>query len=125
MRETLMPLTSDRLPRACMVSCRAERLLRPRPAIWGGGTPALAAHLGAITDGSVVPYGTLERTALERCAVAGLLARFHGHSHGLRGAGSADSRSIRCYFLMSLLTDPEQHITLPGDDSQAALYICL
>ena len=39
-------------------------LLRPRPATWGGGTPA---HLGGITlsDGSAVPYGTLERTALK------------------------------------------------------------
>ena len=74
-------------------------LLRPRPATWGGGTPALAAHLGAIVlaDGIPAAYGTQERTALEERAVAGLMARFQGHLHGLRlrgGAGSADSRVL-------------------------------
>ena len=109
-------------------------LLRPRPATWGGGTPALAAHLGAITlsDRSTVPYGTLERTALEDRAVAGLLAHFHGHLHGLRargGAGSADSRMLLHFHETpeaeeaQIQACDEQHITLPGDDSQAALHI--
>ena len=51
-------------------------LLRPRPATWGVGTPALAAHLGAIAlaDGTATVYGTQERTALEEHAMAGLMA---------------------------------------------------
>jgi len=61
-------------------------LLRPRPTTWGGGTPALAAHLGAIVlaDGTPAAYGTQERTAFEERAVAGLMAHFQGHLYGLR-----------------------------------------
>ena len=109
-------------------------LLRPRPATWGGGTPALAAHLGAIVlaDGIPAAYGTQERTALEERAVAGLMARFQGHLYGLRlrgGAGSADSRVLLHFDETPAAEEAqiqacdEQHITIPGDDSQAALHI--
>ncbi len=109
-------------------------LLRPRPATWGGGTPALAAHLGAIVlaDGTPAAYGTQERTALEERAVAGLMARLQGHLYGLRlrgGAGSAGSRVLLHFDETPAAEEAqiqacdEQHITIPGDDSQAALHI--
>ena len=109
-------------------------LFRPRPATWGGGTPALAAHLGAIVlaDGTPAAYGTQERTALEERAVAGLMAHFQGHLYGLRlrgGAGSADSRVLLHFDETPAAEEAqiqacdEQHITIPGDDSQAALHI--
>ena len=109
-------------------------LLRPRPATWGGGTPALAAHLGAIllADGTPAAYGTQERIALEERAVAGLMAHFQGHLYGLRlrgGAGSADSRVLLHFDETPAAEEAqiqacdEQHITIPGDDSQAALHI--
>ena len=109
-------------------------LLRPRPVTWGSGTPALAAHLGAIAlaDGTAVPYGTQERTALEARAVAGLMAHFQGQLYCLKfrgGAGSADSR-VLLHFDETPAAEgaqiqacDEQLVILSGDDSQAALHI--
>lgn len=109
-------------------------MLRPRPATWGGGTPALAAHLGAIAlaDGTAVPYSTQERTALERRAQAGLLAHFQGHLHCIRGRGGPGTTCSRLelYFLETpeaeeaqLRACDDQILTLPAEGSQPALQI--
>ena len=109
-------------------------LLRPRPATWGSGTPALAAHLGAIAlaDGIAVPYSTQERTALERRAQAGLLAHFQGHLHCIRGRGGPGTTCSRLelYFLETpeaeeaqLRACDDQILTVPAEGSQPALQI--
>ena len=109
-------------------------LLRPRPATWGSGTPALAAHLGAIAlaDGIAVPYSTQERTALERRAQAFLLAHFHGHLHCIRGRGGPGTTCSRLelYFLETpeaeeaqLRACDDQILTVPAEGSQPALHI--
>ena len=111
-------------------------LLRPRPATWGSGTPALAAHLGAIAlaDGIAVPYSTQERTALERRAQAGLLAHFQGHLHCIRGRGGPGTTCSRLelYFLETpeaeeaqLRACDDQIFTMPAEGSQPALHIPL
>ncbi len=64
--------------------------------------------------------------------MAGLMAHFQGHLYGPRlrgGAGGADSRVLLHFDETPAAEEAqiqacdEQHITIPNDDSQAALHI--
>ncbi len=122
---------------AFMVSYRAEHhLLRPRPATWGGGTPASGCTSGShysLADGSPVRVRHAGAHSAGGACGGRIAGTFPGSPiwpESCVGEQAVQTAGVLLHFDETPAAEEaqiqacdEQHITIPGDDSQAALHI--